>query len=238
MIASPIAQSARHNRSPPMILSLPFSLPDATPIGDRYAMARSNPSIATPPAPGHAAARRQAPTVRQAEWVPSTSPAHPRAQPSNAVSTARRLLEPRRRRALLPSSTPRWPRRPHCSPSACASPPRHPPTTFNENRRAGVIAAPAPARPVAGSAGGHLTPPAQRPNRRATDRATRDARDKQLLGERRTLASAGLLTRGHAGVREPAHAARGGAPCLLLREPTAVPPTRTIYGLTTILPAP
>ena len=77
--------------------------------------------------------------------------------------------------------------------SACA---RHlgiPPTTFNENRRAGVIAAPAPALAAVVDAPQVATDHPTSANTEpaaATDRTTRDARDKHV--ERRTRA--GLLT--------------------------------------------
>ena len=87
----------------------------------------------------------------------------------------------------------------------------------------------------------------------ATDRATRDARDKHApLGraardiERRTLASAGLLTEATPVFAEPAHTvARGGvlaALPMLLREGLLGAANRLFrlpagfYGLTTILP--
>ena len=66
--------------------------------------------------------------------------------------------------------------------SACA---RHlgiPPTTFNENRRAGVIAVPAPALAAVADAPQVATDHPTSANTEpaaATDRATRDARDKQ-----------------------------------------------------------
>ena len=95
--------------------------------------------------------------------------------------------------------------------SACA---RHlgiPPTTFNENRRAGVIAVPAPALAAVADAPQVATDHPTSANTEpaaATDRATRDARDKHApMGraardvEGRMLASAGLMTEADAGVR-------------------------------------
>ena len=139
--------------------------------------------------------------------------------------------------------------------SACA---RHlgiPPTTFNENRRAGVIAAPAPALAAVADAPQVATDHPTSANTEpaaATDRATRDARDKHApLGraardvERRTLASAGLMTEATPVFAEPAHAvARGGvlaALPMLLREGLLGAANRLFrlpagfYGLSTIL---
>ena len=139
--------------------------------------------------------------------------------------------------------------------SACA---RHlgiPPTTFNENRRAGVIAAPAPALAAVADAPQVATDHPTSANTEpaaATDRATRDARDKHApMGraardvERRTLASAGLLTEATPVFAEPAHGvARGGvlaALPMLLREGLLDAANRLFrlpagfYGLTTIL---
>ena len=139
--------------------------------------------------------------------------------------------------------------------SACA---RHlgiPPTTFNENRRAGVIAAPAPALAAVVDAPQVATDHPTSANTEpaaATDRATRDARDKHApMGraardvERRTLASAGLLTEATPVFAEPAHGvARGGvlaALPMLLREGLLDAANRLFrlpagfYGLTTIL---
>ena len=192
-----------------MVLSLPFSLPDATPIGDRYAM-QTRDGITyyffnLEPFDCHPADDRRAMLlraaklqvvsgVRQADIMAAFNISRPTL--ARAVKRYREhgedaFFEPRRRRGrtvvdaqmaakaaeLLASGM---------SGSACA---RHlgiPPTTFNENRRAGVIAVPAPAlaavadAPQAVAATDH---PASADARQtdpppATDRATRDARDK------------------------------------------------------------
>ena len=128
--------------------------------------------------------------------------------------------------------------------SACARQLGIPVSTFNENRRAGVIADPtrAPAAvadaPQAVAATDH---PASADARQtdpppATDRATRDARDKHApMGraardvEGRMLASAGLMTEAKPVFAAPAHAvAHGGvlaALPMLLRAGRSVPPT-------------
>ena len=144
--------------------------------------------------------------------------------------------------------------------SACARQLGIPVSTFNENRRAGVIAVPAPAlaavadAPQAVAATDH---PASADARQtdpppATDRATRDARDKQApMGraardvEGRMLASAGLLTEAEPVFAAPAHAvAHGGvlaALPMLLRAGLLGAANRLFrlpdgfYGLTTIL---
>ena len=139
--------------------------------------------------------------------------------------------------------------------SACA---RHlgiPPTTFNENRRAGVIAAPAPALAAVADAPQVATDHPTSANTEpaaATDRATRDARDKQApMGraardvEGRMLASAGLMTEAKPVFAAPAHAvAHGGvlaALPMLLRAGLLGAANRLFrlpdgfYGLTTIL---
>ena len=120
--------------------------------------------------------------------------------------------------------------------SACARRLGIPVSTFNENRRAGVIVARADAE----------APQA------ATDRATRDARDKHApMGraardvEGRTLASAGLMTEATPAFAEPAHAVAGGgvlaALPMLLREGLLGAANRLFrlpagfYGLSTIL---
>ena len=261
-----------------MVLSLPFSLPDATPIGDRYAM-QTRDGITyyffnLEPFDCHPADDRRAMLlraaklqvvsgVRQAAIMGAFNLSRPTL--ARAVKRYREhgedaFFEPRRRRgrtvvdaqmaakaaALLASGM---------SGSACA---RHlgiPPTTFNENRRAGVIAAPAPALAAVADAPqvatDHPTSAKTEPAA-ATDRATRDARDKHApMGraardvERRTLASAGLLTEATPVFAEPAHAvARGGvlaALPMLLREGLLGAANRLFrlpagfYGLTTIL---
>ena len=139
--------------------------------------------------------------------------------------------------------------------SACA---RHlgiPPTTFNENRRAGVIAVPAPALAAVADAPQVATDHPTSANTEpaaATDRATRDARDKQApMGraardvEGRMLASAGLMTEAEPVFAAPAHAvAHGGvlaALPMLLRAGLLGAANRLFrlpdgfYGLTTIL---
>ena len=261
-----------------MVLSLPFSLPDATPIGDRYAM-QTRDGITyyffnLEPFDCHPADDRRAMLlraaklqvvsgVRQAAIMGAFNLSRPTL--ARAVKRYREhgedaFFEPRRRRgrtvvdaqmaakaaALLASGM---------SGSACA---RHlgiPPTTFNENRRAGVIAAPAPALAAVADAPqvatDHPTSAKTEPAA-ATDRATRDARDKHApLGraardvERRTLASAGLLTEATPVFAEPAHAvAHGGvlaALPMLLREGLLDAANRLFrlpagfYGLSTIL---
>ena len=267
-----------HNRSPPLVLSLPFSLPDATPIGDRYAM-QTRDGITyyffnLEPFDCHPADDRRAMLlraaklqvvsgVRQAAIMGAFNISRPTL--ARAVKRYREhgedaFFEPRRRRGrtvvdaqmaakaaeLLASGM---------SGSACA---RHlgiPPTTFNENRRAGVIAVPAPALAAVVDAPQVATDHPTSANTEpaaATDRATRDARDKHApLGraardvERRTLASAGLMTEATPRFAEPAHAvARGGvlaALPMLLREGLLGAANRLFrlpagfYGLTTIL---
>ena len=261
-----------------MVLSLPFSLPDATPIGDRYAM-QTRDGITyyffnLEPFDCHPADDRRAMLlraaklqvvsgVRQAAIMGAFNLSRPTL--ARAVKRYREhgedaFFEPRRRRgrtvvdaqmaakaaALLASGM---------SGSACA---RHlgiPPTTFNENRRAGVIAAPAPALAAVADAPQVATDHPTSANTEpaaATDRATRDARDKHApLGraardvERRTLASAGLLTEATPVFAEPAHAvAHGGvlaALPMLLREGLLDAANRLFrlpagfYGLSTIL---
>ena len=224
-----------------MVLCLPFSLPDATPIGDRYAM-QTRDGITyyffnLEPFDCHPADDRRAMLlraaklqvvsgVRQADIMAAFNISRPTL--ARAVKRYREhgedaFFEPRRRRgrtvvdaqmaakatALLASGM---------SGSACA---RHlgiPPTTFNENRRAGVIAVPAPALAAVVDAPQVATDHPTSANTEpaaATDRATRDARDKHApMGraardvERRTLASAGLLTEATPVFAEPAHATR------------------------------
>ena len=227
-----------------MVLSLPFSLPDATPIGDRYAM-QTRDGITyyffnLEPFDCHPADDRRAMLlraaklhvvsgVRQADIMAAFNISRPTL--ARAVKRYREhgedaFFEPRRRRgrtvvdaqmaakaaALLASGM---------SGSACA---RHlgiPPTTFNENRRAGVIAVPAPALAAVADAPQVATDHPTSANTEpaaATDRATRDARDKQApMGraardvEGRMLASAGLMTEAEPVFAAPAHAvAHGG----------------------------
>ena len=266
-----------------MILSLPFSLPDATPIGDRYAMQTRDGFtyyfFNLEPFDCHPAADRRAMLlraarlyvvsgVRQADIMRAFDLSRPTV--ARAVKRYRErgedaFFEPRRGRGrtvvdaqiadkaanLLASGI---------SGSACARQLGIPVSTFNENRRAGVIAAPAGAlaavadAPQAAAATAHLananapqTDPAA-----ATDRATRDARDKQApMGraardvEGRMLASAGLMTEAKPVFAAPAHAvAHGGvlaALPMLLREGLLGAANRLFrlpdgfYGLTTIL---
>ena len=267
-----------HNMSTAMVLSLPFSLPDATPIGDRYAM-QTRDGITyyffnLEPFDCHPADDRRAMLlraaklqvvsgVRQADIMAAFNISRPTL--ARAVKRYREhgedaFFEPRRRRgrtvvdaqmaakaaALLASGM---------SGSACA---RHlgiPPTTFNENRRAGVIAVPAPALAAVADAPQVATDHPTSANTEpaaATDRATRDARDKQApMGraardvEGRMLASAGLLTEAEPVFAAPAHAvAHGGvlaALPMLLRAGLLGAANRLFrlpdgfYGLTTIL---
>ena len=266
-----------------MILSLPFSLPDATPIGDRYAMQTRDGFtyyfFNLEPFDCHPADDRRAMLlraarlyvvsgVRQADIMRAFDLSRPTV--ARAVKRYRErgedaFFEPRRGRGrtvvdaqmadkaanLLASGI---------SGSACARQLGIPVSTFNENRRAGVIAAPAGAlaavadAPQAAAATAHLananapqTDPAA-----ATDRATRDARDKQApMGraardvEGRMLASAGLMTEAKPVFAAPAHAvAHGGvlaALPMLLREGLLGAANRLFrlpdgfYGLTTIL---
>ena len=261
-----------------MVLSLPFSLPDATPIGDRYAM-QTRDGITyyffnLEPFDCHPADDRRAmllraaklhvvSSVRQADIMAAFDISRPTL--ARAVKRYREhgedaFFEPRRRRGrtvvdaqmaakaaeLLASGM---------SGSACA---RHlgiQPTTFNENRRAGVIAAPAPALAAVVDAPQVATDHPTSANTEpaaATDRATRDARDKHApMGraardvEGRMLASAGLMTEAEPVFAAPAHAvAHGGvlaALPMLLREGLLDAANRLFrlpagfYGLTTIL---
>ena len=194
-----------------MILSLPFSPPDATPIGDHYAMQTHDGLtyyfINLEPFDCHPADDRRAlllraaklhvvSGVRQADIMSAFEVSRPTV--ARAVRRYREhgedvFFEPRRGRGrtvvdsqmadqaanLLASGM---------SGSACA---RHlgiPASTFNENRRAGVIAV--PARALAADADADTPPPAIAHPANAdapqtdpdppatTDRATRDARDK------------------------------------------------------------
>ena len=267
-----------HNMSTAMVLSLPFSLPDATPIGDRYAM-QTRDGITyyffnLEPFDCHPADDRRAmllraaklhvvSSVRQADIMAAFNISRPTL--ARAVKRYREhgedaFFEPRRRRGrtvvdarmadeaakLLASGI---------SGSACA---RHlgiPPTTFNENRRAGVIAVPAPALAAVADAPQVATDHPTSANTEpaaATDRATRDARDKHApMGraardvEGRMLASAGLMTEAEPVFAAPAHAvAHGGvlaALPMLLRAGLLGAANRLFrlpdgfYGLTTIL---
>ena len=263
-----------------MILSLPFSLPDATPIGDRYAMQTHDGFtyyfFNLEPFDCHPADDRRAMLLRAAK-LHVVSGVHQadimRAFAISRPTVARAVkryrdggedafFEPRRGRgrtvvdaemadkaaALLASGM---------SGSACA---RHlgiPASTFNENRRAGVIAGPtrAPAAdvdtPQAAAPTDHPANP-DAPQTLATDRASRDARDKHApMGraacdvEGRTLASAGLMTEATPVFAEPARAvAHGGvltALPMLLREGLLAAANRLFrlpagfYGLSTIL---
>ena len=266
-----------------MILSLPLSLPDATPIGDRHAM-QTRAGITyyffnLEPFDCHPADDRRAMLLRAAKlYLVSDVPqadimaAFHLSRPTLARAVKRyrergedAFFEPRRGRGrtvvdaemadqaakLLASGF---------SGSACA---RHfdiPVSTFNENRRAGVIADPtrAPAavahaaQPAAATVPPAAADAAASDPAAATDRASRDARDKHApLGraahdvERRTLASAGLLTEATPVFAAPAlGVARGGvlaALPMLLREGLLGAAQRLLrlpagfYGLTTIL---
>ena len=242
-----------------MILSLPFSPPDATPIGDRYAMQTHDGFtyyfFNLEPFDCHPADDRRAmllraarlhvvSRVRQADIMSAFDLSRPtlaRAVKRYRDSGEDAFFEPRRGRGrtvvdpqmaaeaaeLLGSGM---------SGSACARRLGIPVSTFNENRRAGVIVARADAE----------APQA------ATDRATRDARDKHApMGraardvEGRTLASAGLMTEATPAFAEPAHAVAGGgvlaALPMLLREGLLGAANRLFrlpagfYGLSTIL---
>ena len=272
-----------HDWSLPVILCLPFSLPDATPIGDRYAMQTRDGFtyyfFNLEPFDCHPADDRRAMLLRAAKLhvvsgVPQADimAAFHLSRPTVARAVKRyrergedAFFEPRRGRGrtvvdarmadeaakLLASGI---------SGSACARQLGIPVSTFNENRRAGVIAVPAPAlaavadAPQAVAATDH---PASADARQtdpppATDRATRDARDKHApMGraardvEGRMLASAGLLTEAEPVFAAPAHAvAHGGvlaALPMLLRAGLLGAANRLFrlpdgfYGLTTIL---
>ena len=264
-----------------MILFLPFSLPDATPIGDRYAMQTRDGFtyyfFNLEPFDCHPADDRRAMLlrvarlhvvsgVRQADIMCAFDISRPTV--ARAVKRYRErgedaFFEPRRGRGrtvvdaemadkaakLLASGI---------SGSACARQLGIPVSTFHENRHAGVFAAPAAAlaavadAPQAAAAtdrpanASHTDPAA------ATDRASRDARDKQApMGraardvEGRMLASAGLMTEAKPVFAAPAHAvAHGGvlaALPMLLREGLLGAANRLFrlpdgfYGLTTIL---
>ena len=268
-----------------MILSLPFSLPDATPIGDRYAMQTRDGFtyyfFNLEPFDCHPADDRRAMLLRAAKLhvvsgVPQADimAAFHLSRPTVARAVKRyrergedAFFEPRRGQGrtvvdaqmadqaakLLASGI-------SGSGSACARQLGIPVSTFNENRRAGVIADPtrAPAAgadaPQAVAATDH---PASADARQtdpppATDRATRDARDKHApMGraardvEGRMLASAGLMTEAEPVFAAPAHGvAHGGvlaALPMLLRAGLLGAANRLFrlpdgfYGLTTIL---
>ena len=272
-----------HDWSLPVILSLPFSLPDATPVGDRYALQTRDGFtyyfFNLEPFDCHPADDRRAMLLRAAKLhvvsgVPQADimAAFHLSRPTVARAVKRyrergedAFFEPRRGRGrtvvdarmadeaakLLASGI---------SGSACARQLGIPVSTFNENRRAGVIADPtrAPAAvadaPQAVAATDH---PASADARQtdpppATDRATRDARDKHApMGraardvEGRMLASAGLMTEAEPVFAAPAHAvAHGGvlaALPMLLRAGLLGAANRLFrlpdgfYGLTTIL---
>ena len=278
-----------------MILSLPFSFPDATPIGDRYAMQTRDGVtyyfLNLEPIDCHLADDRRALLLRAAKlFVVSGVPqaaimrafAISRPTLARAVKRYREggedaFYEPRRgrRRTVVDAemaATAAELLASGMSGSASARQLGIPATTFNENRRAGVIVDPsrvaaggATAAPAAAAsdlavgadtpavattelstAAPHTEPPT------ASERATRDARDQFApMGraardvERRTLASAGLLTEATPVFAEPAHGvARGGvlaALPMLLREGLLDAAKRLFrlpagfYGLTTIL---
>ena len=250
-----------------MILSLPFSPPEATPIGERYAMQTHDGFIYyflnLEPVDCHPVDDRRAlllraaklhvvSGVRQADIMRAFDLSRPTL--SRAVKRYRdggedAFFAPRRGRGRTVVDTEMADKAAELlasgmSGNACA---RHlgiPVSTFNENRRAGVIVDPARA------AGAAIADPRQADA--ATDRATRDARDKHApMGraardvEGRTLASAGLLTEATPTFVEPAYAvARGGvlaALPMLLREGLLGAANRLLrlpagfYGLSTIL---
>ncbi len=264
-----------------MILSLPFSPPDATPIGDRYAMQTHDGFtyyfFNLEPFDCHPADDRRAMLlraarlhvvsgVRQADIMAAFDLSRPTL--ARAVKRYRdggedAFFAPRRGRGrtvvdaqmadeaanLLASGM---------SGNACARQLGIPASTFNENRRAGVIADPARAAGAAADAPQAATDlpaspdAAQTDPAAATDRATRDARDTHApMGraardvEGRTLASAGLMTEATPVFAEPAHAvAHGGvlaALPMLLREGLLGAANRLFrlpagfYGLSTIL---
>ena len=146
-----------------MILFLPFSLPDATPIGDRYAMQTRDGFtyyfFNLEPFDCHPADDRRAMLLRVDLHVvsgvkpTSCAPSTSRALPWHAPQTLSErgedaFFEPRRGRGRTVIDA-RWPtKRPNCSlPGSAAAPAlgNSPVSTFHENRRAGVFAAPAAA---------------------------------------------------------------------------------------------
>ena len=264
-----------------MILFLPFSLPDATPIGDRYAMQTRDGFtyyfFNLEPFDCHPADDRRAMLlrvarlhvvsgVRQADIMCAFDISRPTV--ARAVKRYRErgedaFFEPRRGRGrtvvdaemadkaakLLASGI---------SGSACARQLGIPVSTFHENRHAGVFAAPAAAlaavadAPQAAAATDHPANASHTDPAAATDRASRDARDKQApMGraardvEGRMLASAGLMTEAKPVFAAPAHGvAHGGvlaALPMLLRAGLLGAANRLFrlpdgfYGLTTIL---
>ena len=266
-----------------MILSLPFSPPDATPIDDRYAMQTHagftyyffnlEPFDCHPADDRRAMLLRAAKLhvvsgVRQADIMAAFDISRPtlaRAVKRYRDGGENAFFAPRRGRGRTVVDTEMADKAAELlasgmSGSACA---RHfgiPASTFNENRRAGVIVDPtrtpatsadatqaAAASDLPASPDAAPTDPAI-----ATERATRDARDKHApMGraardvEGRTLASAGVLTEATPTFVEPAHGvARGGvlaALPMLLREGLLGAANRLFrlppgfYGLTTIL---
>ena len=264
-----------------MILSLPFSPPDATPIGDRYAMQTHDgftyyffnlePFDCHPADDRRAMLLRAAKLhvvsgVRQADIMRAFDLSRPTL--ARAVKRYRdggedAFFAPRRGRGRTVVDTEMADEAANLlasgmSGSACA---RHlgiPVSTFNENRRAGVIIGPTRAAAVAADAPQAATDlptsadAAQTDPAAATDRATRDARDTHApMGraardvEGRTLASAGLMTEATPAFAEPAHAVAGGgvlaALPMLLREGLLGAANRLFrlpagfYGLSTIL---
>ena len=264
-----------------MILFLPFSLPDATPIGDSYAMQTRDGFtyyfFNLQPFDCHPADDRRAMLlraarlhvvsgVRQADIMCAFDISRPTV--ARAVKRYRErgedaFFEPRRGRGrtvvdaqmadqaakLLASGI---------SGSACARQLGIPVSTFHENRHAGVFAAPAAAlaavadAPQAAAVTDHPANASHTDPAPATDRATRDARDKQApMGraardvEGRMLASAGLMTEAKPVFAAPAHGvAHGGvlaALPMLLRAGLLGAANRLFrlpngfYGLTTIL---
>ena len=129
-----------HDWSLPVILSLPFSLPDATPIGDRYAMQTRDGFtyyfFNLEPFDCHPADDRRAMLLRAAKLhvvsgVPQADimAAFHLSRPTVARAVKRyrergedAFFEPRR--AGVPSSTPGWPTKPpNCSlPGSAAAP--------------------------------------------------------------------------------------------------------------------
>ena len=178
-----------------MILSLPFSLPDATPIGDRYAMQTRDGFtyyfFNLEPFDCHPADDRRAMLLRAAKLhvvsgVPQADimAAFHLSRPTVARAVKRyrergedAFFEPRRGRGrtvvdarmadeaakLLASGI---------SGSACARQLGIPVSTFNENRRAGVIADPTGRPPPSRTLRRRLRPPIT-PPARTLDRPTR-----------------------------------------------------------------
>ena len=174
-----------HDWSPPVILSLPFSLPDATPIGDRYAMQTRDrftyyffnlePFDCHPADDRRAMLLRAAKLhvvsgVRQADIMAAFHLSRPTL--ARAVKRYRErgedaFFEPRRGRGRTVVDDEMADKAAKLlasgiSGSACARQLGIPVSTFHENRGAGVIADPtrAPAAVAARSAGGcgHRSP--------------------------------------------------------------------------------